>query len=219
LNRVVWDLRSGVPAGLTDQRGPFVLPGTYTVTVRAAGRESTATLKVDPDPAFPVSDAERRLRFEFLTEALRIQAGLAQITDAIRGVREQVTALQDQLKRQPSAPASVVDGAARLTKTLADLQGRITGGGGGGGGGGGEEGGGGGGGLRRRVSSLFSDLDGSGIHQGTLSGPTTGQRQRLDTARTEAQTLQGDVDRALGADLAALNDEIARLKIPRLVRP
>jgi hypothetical protein len=209
LNRVVWDLRSGVPAGLTDQRGPFVLPGTYTVTVRVAGRESTATLRVDPDPAFPVSDAERRSRFEFLTEALRIQAGLARITDAIRGVREQLTALEDQLKRQPSAPASVVDGAARLTKTLADLEGRIAGGGGGGGGGG----------LRRRASGLFSELDGSGIHQGTLSGPTTGQRRLLDTARTEAQTLQGEVDRALGADLTALNDEIARLKIPRLVRP
>ena len=33
------------------------------------------------------------------------------------------------------------------------------------------------------------------------------------------QALQLDLDRALGADLAALNDEMARLKVPRIVRP
>jgi hypothetical protein len=121
------------------------------------------------------------------------------------------------LKRQPSPPATVVDLVGRLGKNLADLQSRI----GGGGGGGGEEGGGGGGGggLRGRVNGLFSELDGSGIHQGTLSGPTIGQRERLDTARQDAQTLQADVERTLGAELTSLNNEIAPLNLPRINRP
>jgi len=73
--------------------------------------------------------------------------------------------------------------------------------------------------LRGRAGSLFSELDGNGIHQGTLTGPTPGQRQRLAAARKDAQALQADLDRALGADLAALNEEIARVKVPRIVRP
>jgi hypothetical protein len=216
LNRVVWDLRSGAPAALGEQRGPFVVPGTYTVTVRAAGRDSTATVKVEPDAAFPVTDADRKLRFQFLTDALTLQADLAQAVSAVRAVREQLTPLEEQLKHQPSPPASVVDSASRLGKALADLQSRL----GGGAGGGGEEGGGErGGGLRGRLGSLFSELDGSGIHQGTLSGPTIGQRQRLEAARKDAQALQAEVDKVLGTELAALNDEIARMKVPRIVRP
>ena len=219
-NRVVWDLRSTAPAVLTGQRGPLVLPGKYVVTVRAGGRESTATVTVDPDPAFPLTDAERASRFTYLTEALKLQADLAQAANDLRGVRDQLTPLQDQLKRQPSPPASVVDGVARLAKSLAELQSRLGGGGGGGGVGGGEEGGGGGGGgLRGRAGNLFSELDGSGIHQGSLTGPTVSQRQRLDAARKDYQALSIELDRALGADLAALNDEIARLKVPRIVRP
>jgi photosystem II stability/assembly factor-like uncharacterized protein len=218
LNRVIWDLRSAVPAALTGQRGPFVTPGAYTVTVRAGSRESSAPVRVEPDPALPMTDAERQLRYQFLTDALQIQAGLTAATTEIRAVREQLTSLQEQLKRQPSAPPAVVEGVARMTKTLTDLQARI---GGGGGGGGGEEGGSGGGtaGLRGRANGLFSQLDGSGIHQGTLTGPTPGQRQQLDAVRGDAQTLQQAIDRALGADLAALNEDIARAKVPRIARP
>jgi hypothetical protein len=46
-----------------------------------------------------------------------------------------------------------------------------------------------------------------------------GQRQRLEAARKEQQALAADLDRALGAELSALNEEMARLKVPRLVRP
>jgi hypothetical protein len=52
-----------------------------------------------------------------------------------------------------------------------------------------------------------------------LSGPTAGQRQRLEAARKEAQALQAEAEKVLGAEVAALNDEIARVKIPRIVRP
>jgi hypothetical protein len=216
-NRVVWDLRSQAPASLAGQRGPLVVPGTYSVAVRAGGRESKSSVRVDPDPTLPMTDAERQSRFTFLTETLTLRGDVARAAGDVRGVRDQVTALQEQLKGEKPPASSVVDAAARLGKTLADLQGRL--GGGGGGGGGEEGGGGGGGGLSGRLAGLFSQLDGSGIHQGTLFGPTPGLRQLLDAARQDVQALRADVDRALGAELTALNDEIARAKIPRIVRP
>ncbi|MEW6322055.1 MAG: glycosyl hydrolase [Acidobacteriota bacterium] len=216
LNRVVWDLRSAAPANLANARGPFVVPGSYTATVQVDGREARAPVSVTPDPLFPMSDADRQARFDFLTETLALQAELARHADALRAVREQLRALDAQLKQLPSPPAAVVDRAAALDKAIAALQARV----GGGGGGGGEEGGGfGGGGLRARLTPLVSEIDGSGIHQGTLSGPTAGQLQRLQAARADASVLAADLTRTLDTDLAALNDEIVLLKVPRIVRP
>jgi photosystem II stability/assembly factor-like uncharacterized protein len=212
LNRVVWDLRSAAPQPLPAQRGPFVVPGVYTATVRVGSRESKATVTVVPDPQVPVSDAERQLRFQFLTDVLNLSAGLAVAGTDVRGVREQVAALQAQLTQLQSPPAPLVDGTAKLAATLADLQARA-------GGGGGEEGGGGGGGLRGRANALFAELDGSGIHQGTLTGPTAGQRQRLEALREEAAALRSTVGRVLDVDVAALNAEIAKHGVPRIVRP
>ena len=215
-NRVVWDLRGPAPAVLTGQRGPLVVPGTYAAVVRVGERESKATLSVTPDPLVPVNDADRRLRYQFLTDLLALNAGLAGAGNDLRAVRDQLTALEDQMKRAANAPPTVVEAAARLGQTLADLQARV---GGGGGGGGEEGGGGGGGGLRGRASALFGELDGSGIHQGTLTGPTAGQRQRFEALRSDALTLRTAIDRALDVDLATLNGEIAKHNVPRLVRP
>jgi hypothetical protein len=69
------------------------------------------------------------------------------------------------------------------------------------------------------VNGLFTELDGSGIHQGTLSGPTAVQRQRLDAARADAKTALAAVEKALGPDLTALNDAVARANLPRVARP
>jgi hypothetical protein len=52
-----------------------------------------------------------------------------------------------------------------------------------------------------------------------LSGPTAAQRTRLDAARKDVAALQADLNRLLDGDVAALNEEIARLKVPRIVRP
>ncbi|MGE0812278.1 MAG: glycosyl hydrolase [Vicinamibacterales bacterium] len=213
LNRVAWDLRSAPPAVLRDARGPFVLPGTYAVTVRAGGRESTVDVEVRPDPAFPVPEAERTARREFLTGVQTLLADLTTAAAAARSVRDQVTGLEEQLKTQGAAAASATDAVAALHKALDAAIARL-----GGGGGGGEEGGGFGG-LRGRVNGLFTELDGSGVHQGTLSGPTAAQRQRLEAARADVRAAVEAADRALGPDLTAVNDAIARLKLPRLVRP
>jgi photosystem II stability/assembly factor-like uncharacterized protein len=214
LNRVVWDLRTSAPPVLANQRGPLVPPGTYTASVRVGERESKTTITVVPDPLIPVSEPDRRLRFQFLTEVLNVSAGLAQTSTDVRSVRDQLTNLQEQLKRTPDAPPGVVDLAGRLAKSLADLQARI-----GGGSGGGEEGGGGGGGLRGRANGLFSELDGSGIHQGTLTAPTSSQRQRFEALRSDALSVRTAVEHALDVELAALNAEIAKQKVPRIVRP
>ncbi len=214
LNRVAWDLRSAAPFTLQNQRGPLVVPGSYTATVKVGARESKTTITVLPDPMIQVSDAERQQRYRFLTDVLTVGGELARSGDELRAVRGQLSAFQEQLKNLQGNHAAVAEQVARLDKTLTDLQTRI----GAGGGGGGDEGGGGGGGLRARVNGLFSELDGSGIHQGTLTGPTASQRQRLEALSSDATSLRSAVTRALDDDLGALNAEIAKQGIPRIVR-
>jgi len=52
VNRVVWDLREPAPPGGGGRggQGPEVAPGTYQVSVRVGGAESSTTVQVLPDP-------------------------------------------------------------------------------------------------------------------------------------------------------------------------
>jgi hypothetical protein len=209
-NRVVWDLRAAAPP-VSGLRGPFVLPGTYTVTVRESDRESSAPLRVDPDPAFATTQAEREARFTFLTEAVRMQATLMASADALREVRVQLVTVQERVKTV-QAPRTTTEAIDRLLSAMTDVQGRL------GGGGGGEEGGGFGSGLRSRIGGLISEIDGSGVQQGTLSGPTAGQLERLNQARQDLQAVEKDVERLLGPELTALNEATGRLNLPRIER-
>jgi photosystem II stability/assembly factor-like uncharacterized protein len=213
-NRVVWDLRVAGFDRVPGARGPFVPPGTYTVQLQGAGPELSVPLQVEWDPAFPVSDEESRARVRFLTDAWHLQQRIHDASTALAGVRTQLTALQEQLKTAPAA-ATVVESASRVAGSVEQLQRRI----GGGGGGGEEEGGFGGGSLRGQVNSLINEIEGGGVQQGTLSGPTAVQRARLAAAQGEVDKLQSEADRVLGADLNRLNEEIDRLKIPRVIVP
>lgn len=209
LNRAVWDLRASGPAGVPNGRGPFVLPGIYQLHLTAGADRVSAPVRVDWDPEFPLTDEERASRFRFLTEAGTLQSRIYAAGSALADVRTQLTSVQEQLKTA-GAPARAVDSATRFAESLDQVQRRI------GGGGGGEEEGGGGRGLRSRVNSLVSEIDGTGVQQGTLSGPTAIQSARLAAAQAEVEKLSTDVDRVLVTELKQLNDQIARLKIQRI---
>jgi photosystem II stability/assembly factor-like uncharacterized protein len=88
IHRVNWDLRhepppfqeSGEESGAlpilprpVTPRGPFVAPGTYTVTLRAGGARSSQTLEVVGDPLLPLSEDDWRDREVFLLALLDLQ--------------------------------------------------------------------------------------------------------------------------------------------------
>lgn len=168
LNRAVWDLCASAPEGVANARGPYVLPGSYRIYLSAAGATPLTSLQVEWDPAFPLSDEERRARFTFLTDAGQLQKRLQ---DASARLAE-IAKSQDKSK-----PGSSIE----------QLERRI------GRGGGGDDEGGGGGGLRPQINGLISEIDGGGAQQGTLSGPTAVQRARLEAAKAEVEKLEGEI--------------------------
>ncbi len=101
IQRIVWDLRldplpTSIPGRNRVQsgrrsspnlspwlgerlasRGPFVLPGRYTVRVFAESEVVSGTVEVIPDPLDPLTGVEREERWSFLlgTDTLYRQAG------------------------------------------------------------------------------------------------------------------------------------------------
>ncbi len=61
MNRVVWNLRQAAPGQPENQpsRGPFVVPGPYTVRLEAGGVVSEQTLEVREDPRLEVTPEVR----------------------------------------------------------------------------------------------------------------------------------------------------------------
>ena len=84
VHRVNWDLRWGMPGEVDrwerfeDERlarpvgpkGPWVSPGTYTVSVESQGSQSTVNLTVHGDPMSDLTAADYQAREAFMVQAL-----------------------------------------------------------------------------------------------------------------------------------------------------
>ncbi len=121
LNRVHWDLRR-TPA--VSGVGPKVLPGVYTVAVAVPGGVALkSTVKVLPDPHFPVSDADRQSREASVMSAYTLQQQLLPARDAAQTLGQQITAMRQYLT---SAGEGGQTALAALEKAAPDV-GRISG--------------------------------------------------------------------------------------------
>ena len=124
VNQAVWDLRydgprtAAGPDGRGNQEetrfrfagGPFVVPGEYAVTLRAGGKEQTKNVTIDMDPRVQVSaaDLDAQLDLALQLRDLTSRANLA--TERTNSLVQQLTALQDRLKR--STPARAITSTA-----------------------------------------------------------------------------------------------------------
>jgi photosystem II stability/assembly factor-like uncharacterized protein len=96
-HRVNWDLRHPTGEGPDvwapfddpdlarpiDERGPFVSPGEYSITLVARGSEHTRTVEVRGDPEMPISVAEYRSRERFLLELMALSTEVGQVMQAM----------------------------------------------------------------------------------------------------------------------------------------
>jgi photosystem II stability/assembly factor-like uncharacterized protein len=89
LNRQTWSLRHARPGQREDSppAGPFVVPGTYTVRLEAAGTTVERPVEVMDDPRIEV---DRATRVRWTEVQLEIGALVAEISPAAREAREWV---------------------------------------------------------------------------------------------------------------------------------
>ena len=99
LNLFVWDLRSAA-LGKGDEAapGPQILPGHYRVTLTQGGYHETREFEVKLDPRITTSAADLALRRTFLLEVQKELGLLAEASERINGLRQ-------ELKRRPADAA------------------------------------------------------------------------------------------------------------------
>jgi hypothetical protein len=214
LNRIVWDLRVAGPEGVNEGRGPFVLPGKYTIRLSAGGHDVTRVIDVEHDAQMPVTDADRRARFTFLTSVNALQGKLQSASKAVATINTSIAALSDGFKKTSATPPDIVAAANAIGEKGRDLQRRI---GQQRGGGDGDEGGGGGGGLGGRINNLFSEIDGSqptGPQQGTLSGPTAIQTERLQEVTKDLNAIVDELNLLITKSIPDLTQRMNRANVP-----
>ena len=125
LHRFVWDLHWPAPAALEggysiaavprdtpkEPRGPWALPGQYTVRLTAAGRSLTRPLTVRMDPRVKTPEAGLRQQFA-------LSQRLAEALDRNTRLVEQVRRLRKD--RPDDAALAALEGAAEERKPLAE---------------------------------------------------------------------------------------------------
>lgn len=121
LNRVVWNLRSdAVRPAMGEEpgagRGPEVLPGRYEIRARLGESKASTNVDVLPDPRVPVSDADRRRKWQALRQANELRAAAATAIERIEIAKRDLTAIRARLADLRKRNSH----AARTGQTAAD---------------------------------------------------------------------------------------------------
>lgn len=199
LNDVQWDLRlDPVPHDTTDfpppsldvgPAGPLVLPGRYTARLVAAGTTVDAPIEVRPDPLMPLTEEERRGRFDFTValQALQRSGYFAgrQANRLDRLARETVDSLEASgtdsvtLARADSLRREIAGAAAELRRQNSALRGWWRG--------------------------LIGEIDGGPSTTGTLTGPTEAQQRRRLMLEHRFEAAIQRLDAVIARVVPALN--------------
>lgn len=191
LHRIAWDLRYARADGVTDgdegwfgpPAGPWVLPGTYTVTVEAHGAQETRPVEVRSDPRVEVTREALVARHD---AEMRLQDLIGVFAAGTR-LRE---AMSDEMTRIEEAGEA---GSDSLTTALASLGEKLDS-------------------LSTRFRSGFGGpkfryLDLDGALQAATAAPTDAQLRELDNL---ADQLAEDIE-TLNGVLAEEFAEVRRL--------
>jgi hypothetical protein len=105
--------------------GPEVIPGSYTVTLNAAGQERQARLIVEGDPRVTISDEDRRARFEVLWRIYEMQQQVIPLQQRFGSVTRQMREITRLLGEQKDAPEDLKKAADETARAVRDLNTRI----------------------------------------------------------------------------------------------
>jgi photosystem II stability/assembly factor-like uncharacterized protein len=124
LQRAVWDLRHAAPTRIRGAKwdsgdptsGPLVLPGAYTLRLRAAGQTLSTPLEVRLDPRVSVARAELEEQQRFVLGLRDDLDRLAATVHALRAVREQLAARVAPVRAEPGREPLVAAADALAAK-------------------------------------------------------------------------------------------------------
>src|SRR6185503_2270687 len=86
--------------------GPAVVPGEYTITLRAAGKQLTRTVRVGLDPRIKVSEAGLNAQLDAGLKLRELSSTLNGVVARVDDLTRQLTALSETTRRIPDPAAT-----------------------------------------------------------------------------------------------------------------
>ena len=132
INRLPWDLRrEPLPEPATPGRrgfgdgvlkAPFVLPGTFEVSLTVDGRNAgSRSVEVIGDRLIEITDADRMVLHDTALALHELQRTSDEAADAVRVLSEQIIAVQELIERR-KAPEAVTTAATEIAEPLTELR-------------------------------------------------------------------------------------------------
>jgi len=218
VNRVAWDLCYDGPTTIPGAMawpgaapvGPMVLPGTYTLKLKADGKTQSQTVIVQPVRGVDISTADLHEQLK-LALAIRDQiTNLSGMVKQIRSVKQQLTAKNDLWKDNPRAE-SLLNLSKDLMAKLDALEGKLHNP------------------SAKIPYDLLRDRGGAKLYSqlnnlyGNLLGsdgaPTQGVREMSDDSLRELKQLEVEFKDLVNGTLAQINDVAKKMDIPNVVIP
>jgi uncharacterized membrane protein YgcG len=200
--------------------GPFVLAGTYNVSLVVDGKTiETKPLRVLSDPEVVLTSVERKKMFDMAMEMHDLQRRAAETANVLGPINQQLPEIAKTIASRTDVPADVKSSFEAFNKEMTAAMQRFAaaagGGGRGGGGGGGGGGGRGGGGAEPNPLARIAVAK-----NGLMAGmPATAQTlQAYTDAKAQAPKAIADAD-ALVAKAAAVSATLAKHNITLKVPP
>jgi hypothetical protein len=210
MHRFVWDLREARPKAIAYHysiaavwgedtpalpKGPFVLPGRYTIDLRADGHDERVPLTVSEDPRVPVTPTQ-------LADLLTFQQTVGTAMAASYAGAGQIQAILHALEarqRELAGRTSIQTMAAELAKALKPRQGKP---------------------LEARFTLANGELTGLAMDAGAADAPpTAAQEAVLAEAQRAIAAAEADWQALQRGPLAALNAQLRAADLPLLVVP
>jgi photosystem II stability/assembly factor-like uncharacterized protein len=171
-NRVAWDLRYPLPftpspgeeSWFGPPKGTFVLPGTYTVKLRARGKEFTESVNVRVDPRARTTSEALRARYDASQRVAELQRAFFEGQKVVQEVDKEIQRVTAMITGKQPVPAALDARLKELSKQLTDLKDRFKSGWGG---------------------PQFLLIDVAGQLQASTTPPTEAQLRSIDQLRTK----------------------------------
>ena len=197
VQRLAWDLRYPLPFEPTAQDegwfgpavGPFVLPGEYTVTLSARGRDLKQTVQVRADPRTKASPETLRARLEVSQSLNTMLATFMEATSAIQAVDKELARLREAVKAAGDGHENASKSLDELGKKLDPIRLKFRPGFGGG---------------------KFGFLDLLGQLQASTSAPTEAQVRARDHLKAGLLESVSELNSVLTKELAEVQAQLAK---------
>lgn len=203
-NRIHWDLRYEPPVIEERERfvprGPFVVPGEYTVELKAKGNNLTNTVQVEIDSRIQISRADLIAQRDAALALNKLYARGHKANKRVQDLLKQIADLKKHLKKVKNLETSIAADIDSLESQLKDIQLKLTG-------------------SRRRrdIQPVVRDISRlAGNIIGYTAAPSDHQMKQMERLSGKLDSILKEMENLMKTAIPNLNQKMSEQNIPFL---